>query len=42
LLGFIPPTQVAVGNVFIYETILIAGIIICCLSPFVLSVVAKK
>lgn len=35
-IGFLPPSQVAVGNVSIYEAILIGGIILCCLPPFIL------
>lgn len=34
LLGFLPPSQVAVGNVWQYEIILIIGILLCCLPPF--------
>lgn len=33
ILGFLPPTQVAVGKVWVYETVLIGGIIICSLTP---------
>jgi len=36
ILGFLPPTQVAIGRVATYETILIVGIIVCCLPPFIL------
>jgi hypothetical protein len=36
ILGFIPPTQVAVGNVVTYEAILIGGILIFCAFPFFL------
>lgn len=36
ILGFLPPSQVALGNIFKYEAILILGIIICCLPPFFL------
>jgi len=36
ILGFLPPSQVELGNIFKYEAILILGIIICCLPPFFL------
>lgn len=36
ILGFLPPTQVAVGNLFKYEAILIIGMSICCLLPLIL------
>lgn len=36
ILGFLPPTQVAIGKVATYEIILIMGMIACCLPPFVL------
>ncbi len=35
-LGFLPPSQVMVGNVVSYEAILIVGIIACCLPPLFL------
>jgi len=35
LLGFLPPTQVDVGQVARYEAILIIGILACCLPPFI-------
>jgi amino acid transporter len=41
LLGFLPPSQVAVGNVLQYEMILIVGIIICCLPPFLFRTFKK-
>jgi amino acid transporter len=37
ILGFLPPTQVAVGNIFKYEAILIVGILICCIVPMLLQ-----
>ena len=40
ILGFLPPSQVAIGKVAIYEMILIGGIVACCLPPLVLF--AKK
>lgn len=36
VLGFFPPSQIAVGNIFNYEAILIVGMIACCLPPFIL------
>lgn len=37
MLGFLPPTQVAVGNIFKYEAILITGILLCCIIPLLLQ-----
>lgn len=42
LLGFLPPTQVEVGEIASYEAILILGILICCLPPFVFHALYKK
>jgi amino acid transporter len=39
IIGFLPPTQIAVGNVGMYEAILIGGIIICALPPFILNII---
>lgn len=36
LLGFFPPSQIAVGNVIKYEAILVVGILVCCLLPLIL------
>ncbi len=36
ILGFLPPSQVELGNILKYEVILILGILICCLPPFLL------
>ena len=36
LLGFVPPAQISVGNILRYETILIGGIILLCLPPFLI------
>ena len=33
LLGFVPPSQIGIGNIYIYEATLIAGIIGLCLPP---------
>lgn len=35
-LGFVPPAQLLVGNIFIYEAILIAGIIGLCSPPIII------
>jgi putative glutamate/gamma-aminobutyrate antiporter len=40
-LGFIPPAQIKVGNVFRYETILIVGILILCALPFIIQMLNK-
>ncbi len=34
ILGFLPPSQVAVGSILKYEIILVVGMIVCCLPPF--------
>lgn len=36
VLGFLPPSQIAVGNVFRYEAILITGILSCLFLPIIL------
>ena len=36
ILGFIPPAQLPVGNVTIYEAVLIGGIVILCLPPAII------
>ncbi len=36
LFGFLPPSQIAISNVYLYEAILIGGMLILCLSPFIL------
>ena len=35
-IGFLPPTQIPVGNLTAYELLIVAGIVICCTIPFVL------
>ena len=35
LLGFLPPSQISVGNIIGYELTLLFGIILFCLPPFV-------
>lgn len=37
VLGFVPPEQVDVGNIWQYETLLLIGLVICCLPPFLLT-----
>ena len=37
ILGFLPPSQVAIGKVVIYETILIGGVILFCIPPFIIN-----
>ncbi len=37
ILGFLPPTQLAVGNIVKYEAILITGILLCCIIPLLLQ-----
>lgn len=34
IIGFFPPSQIPVGNLFKYEFLLIAGVVICCVLPF--------
>lgn len=41
-LGFLPPSQIPVGNVHIYETIIILGFIIGCLLPFCLYYINRR
>lgn len=36
-IGFLPPSQIPVGNTFTYEMIIIAGVIFGCLVPLVIS-----
>lgn len=35
VMGFLPPTQVDIGGLIKYECILLFGIILCCLPPFI-------
>lgn len=41
-IGFLPPSQVAVGSVRTYEWIMVLGVFISCLLPFVVYAVHKK
>ncbi len=34
VISFVPPSQIPVGNITIYETIIIAGVIVGCVVPF--------
>lgn len=36
VLGFLPPSQIPLGNVTIYESLLIGGIVVACLPPFLM------
>lgn len=36
IIGFLPPSQIAVGNIYTYEWIMILGVIISCLLPFLI------
>jgi amino acid transporter len=36
LLGFVPPAQIKVGSLFQYEAILISGVLLLCIPPFVI------
>lgn len=42
ILGFLPPSQIPVGNVGRYETIIITGVIVGCLLPLVIYSLSKK
>lgn len=37
IIGFVPPGQITVGNVFGYEAFLIGGMIVSCLLPFTIT-----
>jgi putative glutamate/gamma-aminobutyrate antiporter len=37
VLGFLPPSQIEVGSVSVYESILIGGVILICLPPFLMQ-----
>ncbi len=41
-IGFFPPSQIPTGNIFIYESILIGGVILGCLLPLGLYRWARK
>lgn len=41
ILGFIPPTQIKIDSLFKYETILVIGIIVLCLPPFIIYALRK-
>lgn len=37
VVGFFPPAQIPVGNLSVYETLLVAGVVIGCFAPLLLS-----
>ncbi len=37
ILGFLPPSQIPVGNLLVYEMILISGVLIGCLLPIIIN-----
>lgn len=41
IIGFFPPSQIHVGKILIYEMILILGIILLCIPPFILYKLKK-
>ncbi len=41
-IGFIPPTNINVGSTLMYECMLVVGLILLCLPPFLLRCVHKK
>ena len=41
IVGFFPPSQIQVGKIFTYEAILIVGIVIFCVPPFILYALRK-
>ena len=41
IIGFVPPSQIPVGNVTRYEIIIISGVVIGCLVPFVYGWIAR-
>ncbi len=42
LIGFIPPENIPIGNVFIYETILIVGLVVLSLLPLLIYKMTKR
>lgn len=41
ILGFIPPSKIAVGDFIVYETILVGGILLFCAPPFLMQFFTK-
>lgn len=41
-IGFVPPKQIPVGNLFTYEAIIVGGVIIGCLAPFGITWITNK
>lgn len=37
IVGFVPPSQIPVGNVMTYEMIIISGVLLGCAAPFILT-----
>jgi amino acid transporter len=42
IIGFLPPSQIAVGNVLKYELIICIGVLLSCLLPFVVHAVNER
>lgn len=42
VVGFIPPSQVSVGNITQYELILVIGVVVGCLAPFIIRAISTK
>lgn len=42
IVGFFPPSQIPLGNLFTYELLLIAGIVIACVLPFVIYALQQR
>jgi len=42
IVGFLPPSQIAVGNIWVYEIILISGVLLGCLIPWGISCFNKN
>ena len=42
IVGFIPPSQISVGNVYAFESILVGGILVISLIPFAIYKSSKK
>lgn len=41
-IGFLPPSQVAVGNIRTYESIMVIGVVVSCVLPFLIYAFHKK
>lgn len=40
-IGFVPPTQIPVGNVTTYEIIIASGVVLGCIAPFILLLITQ-